>query len=81
MGTIRRIKKQLANAPIALAKTGITFMGSPLVLVNPSPEAVVQFKKYFTALNRRARCPNLHDIYDTHFRLLARIAEGKYMLN
>ena len=82
MGTIRRIKKQLANAPMRLAKTGVTFMGCPLVLVNPAnPDVVEQFKKYFTALNKRARCVNLHDMYDVHFRLLADIEEGEYKLN
>ncbi len=82
MGTIRRLKKQLANAPIALAKTGVTFMGSPLVLVNPSgPKVVENFQKYFSALNKRSRCPNLHDMYDTHFKLLARVEKGNYELN
>lgn len=82
MGNIRRIKKQLAGAPMRLAKTGITFMGSPLALVNPAgPNVVEQFQKYFTALNKRARCVNLHDMYDAHFMLLSNMEKGEYKFN
>ncbi len=73
MSNIRRIKRQMATQII---NTGTVFNGCPVLLANGTVEKVKQFQGFLATLNKRARCPNLHDMYIAHFALLSRIEAG-----
>ena len=84
MGNLRRLKKSLsqAHAPkIAMADAHMTVNGCRVFLGHPNERtATASAKGFREMLNKtisRARCPNLHDMYDAHFKLI----ENNFELN
>jgi len=84
MGNRRRIIKQL-NKPMAMADTKIVFNKCRVFLNHPDPNvagrAAQQFAEFMTHLNNRARLPNMHDLYDAHFKVLDKMLVGESIVN
>ncbi len=74
MGNQRALRK-LMSPKIAMADAHMTVNGCRVFLGHPSEkkalEAAKDFKGMLTKTISRAQCPNLHDMYEAHFKLIA----------
>ena len=84
MGNMRRIKKAM-SPQIAMADVHVVVNDCKVFLGHPNAQTATAsakgFKEMLVKSMSRARCPNMHDMYDTHFRLLAKIKNGETILN
>lgn len=81
MGNIRRIKKQLAKQPIAMADTKLVFNKCRVYLGHPNPriagESARKFALFMKSTMARAAIFNIRDLYEAHFQVLQKIERGE----
>lgn len=81
MGNKRRIIKQLAKQPIAMADTKLVFNKCRVYLGHPNPrvsgESAGKFALFMKGTMSRANTFNLRDLYEAHFQVLQKIEKGE----
>ena len=80
MGNIRRINKSL-NSGISLAKTGITYGGSPVVLISDDVSKAVSFKESCMRNAYRSSLMNVTDMYMVSSEIRDKVLAGEPIWN
>lgn len=84
MGGLRRVKKQLAGKQIMIVDTGLVFNGCKVLLAVGNTEETASARKFvgfMDFLMFRASQVNMGDLIAGQREMLARMADGRSLLN
>jgi hypothetical protein len=82
MGNLRHLRRTKDVAkPIAMANTHMVLNECRIYMGSPDPakakHEAKMFGKFLTSLMKRARIPNMSDVYAHHFEMCDRFAKGE----
>ena len=81
----RKTRKSLHRPKMAMANTYIVINDCMVIIGHPDPNVATKtakgFGKELGALVKRARCYNLHDMYEASFLIRERMDSGEPLLN